>query len=351
MRPGRPSSPPSQIARGFPRAIFCVAAALLLGACREQAGTPAWDTPGDPPPPPAAAAPVAAPPRQAAPAPAAAADQPGLRFASYNVENWLTMNRRPLGEASKPEEEKQAVITLLTRHQPDVVGLSEIGTTEDLAEIQALLKQAGLDLPHSFHAGGSDPVRHLGLLSRFPITSTATPARLDYQLEDPASGRPGRLMGFNRGILDATVSAGSRSYRFLGVHLKSKREVGEGDQEAMRLAEARLLREHVDAILDGDPDARLVVYGDFNDSRVSATGRAITGNYNDPGYLTAVRARDSRGHSWTHFWELHEIYSRIDFVTVSRALRREVDFPGSYIIDDEEWEKASDHRPILVIFR
>jgi len=118
----------------------------------------------------------------------------------------------------------------------------------------------------------------------------------------------------------------------------------------MRVHEARLLRRHVDALLQADPEARLVVYGDFNDTRPTKTFKTVTGSYNDPGYLTALPLKDSRGHSWTHHWGLHDIYSRIDFITVSRALRPEVDFRASHIIDMPGWEKASDHRALIAIF-
>jgi len=42
------------------------------------------------------------------------------------------------------------------------------------------------------------------------------------------------------------------------------------------------------AILKSDADARLIVYGDFNDTRPTPTCKIITGSYNDPGYLTAL---------------------------------------------------------------
>jgi len=103
----------------------------------------------------------------------------GLRFLAYNVENWLVMEERydfdtRLSEknASKPEKEKAAVVEIVKSAQPDVLGVCEIGTKEDLAEIQARLKAVGLDLPHSHFSGGIDRTRHLGLLSRHPISST-----------------------------------------------------------------------------------------------------------------------------------------------------------------------------------
>jgi endonuclease/exonuclease/phosphatase family metal-dependent hydrolase len=271
-----------------------------------------------------------------------------MRFVAYNVRNWLTMDRyidRQLHRATpKPDDEKSAVISLLKAHSPDVIGLCEVGTAADLEEIRESFKAAGLDLPHSHYTGGSDSVRRLGLLSRFPITATSKPAKTEFQLN-------GRTYAINRGILDATVTAHGKPYRFLGVHLKSKRPVADADEEEIRVHEARLLRQHIDTIFAGAPNPRLIVYGDFNDTRPTRTVKTITGSYNSPGYLTALPAKDSKGHAWTHHWAPHDIYSRIDFITVSHALRNELDFQNSYIIDDPGWETASDHRPILAIFR
>jgi endonuclease/exonuclease/phosphatase family metal-dependent hydrolase len=349
------------IATSAPRilgAVFCLTALLATSSCGEKNGTPDWDTPGGKAP--ASSAAVPAPPAPAlvavatapTPTPPPVAPQAtatsGLRFINYNVENWLTMDRyvdrKNLKDSPKPEKEKQAVISLLVRHTPDVIGLCEIGEASDLAEIQQDLKDAGLDLPHLHYTGGSDPTRHLGILSRFPITSTAKPAVSDYQLD-------GKSFSINRGILDATIQANGKSYRFLGAHLKSKRETEQGDQEAMRTHEARLLRRHLDAILTRDPDARVIVYGDFNDTRSTPPIKALTGRYNDPTYLTAIPAKDSRGHAWTHHWALNDIYSRIDFVMVTRGMKPDVDFQAAKIIDDEDWSAASDHRPVLAIFR
>ena len=342
-------------------AFFCALVLLVSSGCNKK-GTPDWDTPGGKTP--AAAAAIA--PSALTPAPiepeiptaeetpllqetgAAATSTDALRFIAYNVENWLTMDRyiegKTLKGAPKPDSEKKAVVELLARHAPDILGLCEIGEATDLAEIQEQLKAAGLDLPHTHYTGGSDPTRHLGLLSRFPITSTAKPAQTEYQLA-------GKTFAINRGILDATVEARGKSYRFLGLHLKSKRDSEQGDQEVIRLNEARLLRRHIDSIFKASAGARLVVYGDLNDTRATSAIKTITGKYNDPTYLTAIPAKDSRNDAWTHHWALHDIYSRIDFIMVSPEMRKDVNFSAAKIIDDAGWDKASDHRAILAVFR
>lgn len=342
-------------------AVFCTFALLASAACNRK-GTPDWDTSGGKAPTteiesetePETALPFADEPQESQSAPADASDSPGskgaegLRFIAYNVQNWLTMDRyvdgKTLKGATKPENEKKAVVEILARHVPDVVGLCEIGEATDLAEIQEDLKAAGLDLPHSHFTGGSDPTRHLGLLSRFPITSTAKPAESEYQLA-------GKTYAINRGILDASVDARGKAYRFVGVHLKSKRDSEQGDQEAIRLNEARLLRRHVDSILKADAEARIIVYGDFNDTRATPAIKTITGKYNASSYLTAIPAKDSRNDAWTHYWALHDAYSRIDFIMVSQGLRKDVNYRAAKIIDDAEWNKASDHRAVMAVFK
>jgi endonuclease/exonuclease/phosphatase family metal-dependent hydrolase len=346
--------------------VFCLLAPFLAISC-DKRSTPDWDTPGQAAPAtaveparpsapqtPSPAAPVSSdstaaesPPRASAKT-TASATTGGLRFISYNVRNWLTMDRFEKGKtlkgSPKPDSEKLAVVRILARHQPDVLGLCEIGTAADLEEIREALKAAGLDLPNSHYVGGSDPTRHLGLLSRFPITSTAKPAESEYRLA-------GQTFAINRGILDATIDARGTPYRFVGVHLKSKRDSEQGDQEAIRLNEARLLRRHVDAILKENEAAPLVVYGDFNDTRSTPSLKLIFGKSQSPDHLNPILLKDSHDETWTQYWSLNDLYSRFDFIMVSQALQGQVDTGASAIIDDPEWGEASDHRPVMATFR
>jgi endonuclease/exonuclease/phosphatase family metal-dependent hydrolase len=289
---------------------------------------------------------------QPATTPPATTGAAALRFVGYNVENWLILEERYDYEtrvssknAPKPEKEKAAVISILTDAKPDVLGVCEIGSKEDLMEIQKLLKTAGLDLPHSHFSSGVDSSRHLGLLSRFPIASTATPADTQYKLD-------GKEYGIQRGVLDATVQTpDSRLWRFLGVHLKSKREVEDNDQNLMRINEAQLVRKHIDEILKADPQARIIGYGDFNDTRASSPIRIIQGPNNSPRAMSPIGLRDSRKQYWTHFWAKEDVYARLDYIFFSQALKKDVMFEECKILDPENWNDASDHRAVLGVFR
>lgn len=155
-----------------------------------------------------------------------------------------------------------------------------------------------------------------------------------------------------RGILDATVElrAGSR-VRFLGVHLKSMREVTEADQALMRRNEARLLREHLDAVMASDTRARLLCYGDFNEHRNEAAIATIMGSKASDRQMIEVPLADGDGRVWTHFWDAADTYSRLDYVFCSRSLRTQIDLRRSRIHDDRHFDKASDHRPLVVVIR
>lgn len=340
---------------------FCKTAPTLLGAfffalagCQEKDQSGDWAGQKVP-------APVEQPTKTAPPAPAPTVEPAApvvaqeaevaegtVRFLSYNVQNWLTMEREVNGRREpgrpKPDAEKQAVAALIAAEKPDIVGVSEIGTEEDVKDLQAKLEQAGYPLEHFHLNQGSDPTRRLVLLSKFPITKAVTREDLTYRSN-------GKEYAMQRGILDATVETPVGAYRFLGVHFKSKREITDGDQEDMRRNEAHLLRREINAIIEQEPEARLVVYGDFNDTRNSPTLRTARGTANTPSGLVLIALKDSRGQFWTHHWSYQDVYSRIDYVMVSQALRRSVLWDDSKVIDSEGVEAASDHRPLLVVLK
>jgi endonuclease/exonuclease/phosphatase family metal-dependent hydrolase len=332
---------------------FFLLAVFGLGGCRER---PSEDWPGD-----TLAEEIEVFSAREAKDPAASADDIGLdrppgrpsfdadhlRFVSHNLRNWLTMEVATADGISprpKPEEEKRATTTVLVRHRPDILGVCEIGGPADLAELRSRLRDGGVDLPHIHHTGGADPERRLALLSRFPIASSERHEDLAYRLD-------GRILEMSRGILDVTLDTPVGELRFLGLHLKSKRETPEADQARMRLAEAHLARALADRILDAEPGTRLIVYGDLNDTRNAPAVRTIRGPGDGPRALKTVGLRDSRGQTWTYHWDRADIYSRIDFILVSESVRGLGDWDASYVVDDPETALASDHRPLVLALR
>lgn len=269
----------------------------------------------------------------------------GIRFVTYNLKNYLTMAREGGAGTSeavaKPEREIAVVVDTLARLEPDILGVCEMGGMAEVEDLRGRLRERGVVLDAVEWVDAADEDRHLALFSRFPIVERNSQAKLTYLLGE-------REHAVGRGFLDATVEApGGYRLRCVGVHLKSKREVPDGDQEWMRRNEADLLRKHVNGIQQRQPEVNLLVYGDFNDTVNEGAIRAIQGAFGSPGYLTALPVQDDRGETWTHHWAAADTYSRIDFIFYGRGLGPEIERQHSFVCAREDWETASDHRAVV----
>ncbi|MGJ8677778.1 MAG: endonuclease/exonuclease/phosphatase family protein [Akkermansiaceae bacterium] len=262
-----------------------------------------------------------------------------IRFLSYNLKNYLTEDTR-----TKKNSEITALIQIISEAKPDILGVCEIGTHDDISDLQLRLQKQGILLPHTHLTRGSDDIRSLAILSRFPIVEINTAKKLHFLLN-------GLKIPMNRGILDATIKLPKSKVRFLGVHLKSKQPSAIANQELVRRNESLLLRTHIDAILTIDPSTPLIVYGDMNDTRRSQTIDSIRGRTKSPLSMHIVELADSRGENWTHFWDAEDIYSRLDYVFISPTLKPRIKRQESSILDPQNWAQASDHRPLLLVFR
>ncbi len=269
-----------------------------------------------------------------------------VTFVSYNLKNYLNMNRRVDGEyrenAPKPESEIKALVRIIVDTRPDILGVCEIGTEADVADLQKRLKASGLDLPHIEHVKAFDDARRLALFSRFPIVSTDSQTNLTYPIGD-------KRIAFKRGILDATVQI-DPDYRLrcLGIHFKSKRSVEEADQALMRRNEASLLRKHAEAILAKNPKANLLFYGDFNETKNEQPIRVVRGKFGAPNFFNDIWLSDKDGSRWTYYWSYADQYSRFDFIFTSPGFYPEVLQENSYIHTTKDWFDASDHRPLVL---
>jgi endonuclease/exonuclease/phosphatase family metal-dependent hydrolase len=278
--------------------------------------------------------------------PASQAASDAFTVLSYNVENWLVAGdpaEPPRAPSSlKPEAEKDAVISIIARHRPAVLGVVEMGSRKALDDFRARLKAKGLDYAHTEWHQGLDPDRHVAVLTRFPIVERSSQEQVDFDL----AGKP---QGIQRGILDITIEPkpGYR-LRLIGLHLKSQRKAPTVDEASLRAKEAWFVRQYIDAILAKAPSTRLLVFGDFNDTKNEYAIRAILGPRTAPTHLTDIAVQDSRGERWTHYFKTADEYSRIDYFMASPALLPEISGRNRTIDDSPEWNAASDHRAIFL---
>jgi endonuclease/exonuclease/phosphatase family metal-dependent hydrolase len=273
--------------------------------------------------------------------------QQAVKFAHYNVENYLEMNRRQGARtefAPKPEGEKNTLVRIIKEIYPDILGVAEMGPPDQFEEFQKRLNDAGLEFPFSEYVNAADPDRHLALLSRFEIVERHSEKALFFDLN-------GQREAVERGFLDVTVEVNpSYRLRLVGAHLKSKLAVPSGEA-LLRRNEARLLRQHIDAVLRKDPNVNLLVYGDLNDTKDQPAIQEILGPRQSPNRLNDISLADAQGDRWTYYRQLGDTYDRIDYILTNQALLPQIDQSQSYVYRSSDWYSASDHRPVVTVIR
>lgn len=272
-----------------------------------------------------------------------------LRLATYNVENYLTMDRQVAGEwrpdYPKPESEKKIVREIIRAAAPDILLLQEIGSPAMLEELQADLAAEGWDFPYAVHLAAADRARQIAVLSRVEPQQVQLHTDLDFKYFE-------RRELVRRGLLELSFeSAAGLRFSLFGVHLKSRWTVDERDPQAseFRTREAEACRNRIiERTLERGQPA-YVVAGDFNDHPGSAPLR----RFYQRGDLEIGRlldARDGRGERWTYFYGRQVTYQLIDGFVCSPQLLPRVKGKGARggIIDHPQALEGSDHRLVYV---
>lgn len=278
-----------------------------------------------------------------------------FRVATYNVENYLdkpTDSRRDV----KSESAKAKIREGLRALKPDVVAFQEMGALSALQELQANLKSEGLDLPYLEHITGFDTNIHVAVLSRFPIVARRPHTNENFLLS-------GKRFQVSRGFAEVDLKVNDHyTFTLISAHLKSKRQIASADESEMRLEEAKLLREKVDARLAAEPNVNLVVLGDFNDTKNSASTKAVIGRgkaklvdtrpaeRNGDNLPNPNPAWEPRNITWTHYYGAEDSYSRIDYILLSPGMAKEWRKDETYILTIPNWAAGSDHRPLVATF-
>jgi endonuclease/exonuclease/phosphatase family metal-dependent hydrolase len=273
--------------------------------------------------------------------------QQEIRFAHYNVENYLEMNRRDGAESSfgpKPENEKAALFRIIKEIHPDILGVSEMGPPVQFEDFQKRLRGIELDYPYAEYVQGADPERHIALVSRFKIVDHHSQGDLSFDLN-------GHREQVARGFLDVTVEVSPDCrLRLVGAHLKSRLAVPAGEA-LLRRNEAKLFRQHLMEIMEKDPAVNLLVYGDFNETKDQPAFQEIVGPRQAQTHLSDIWLSDAQGDHWTYYRRFSDVYDRIDYILVNHTLLPQVDQRRSFVYRSDDWREASDHRPIVVTIR
>lgn len=277
-----------------------------------------------------------------------------FRVATYNLESYLD-NPLP-GRPAKSPESRAVVRRSILALKPDVLALEEVGSSSALDELRGSLKSAGLDLPYAELISATDTNIHIGLLSRFPFAASRPHTNDSFLLN-------GRRFHVSRGFAEVDLHpAPGYSFTLIAAHLKSRRTLSQADEAEIRLEEAKILREIIEARLAADPNANLVVLGDFNDTKDCASTRVVMGSgktrlldtrpaeSNGENFEGAGAPAEPRRITWTHFYSKEDVYQRIDFLLLSKGMAREWIPAQTFVLAMTNWGVASDHRPIVATF-
>jgi endonuclease/exonuclease/phosphatase family metal-dependent hydrolase len=315
---GAPKPAGIRIAGRLARGLLALAAAGLTASCgREPERTPsAWDV--------------------------SLADT--FSVMTYNLGRYALDDRDDDGQKNdpKPQGERDAVISVILKARPDVLAVQEIGNPAVFEEFRYEIKRAGLAYDHAEYLQRGQSENNLAVLSRFPIVAR------NPHTDDLYSMGEARIPVL-RGFLDVEIEVpGGYRFRLMNVHLKSKVFHPLGQTE-MRRNEARLLNRHARRILKENPGVNLLIVGDLNDTSRSAALREITGDRQQ--HLADLRPEDEVGDVWTRFDAGLDQYDRMDYVLASPGMRNEWEQNLSRVVRDRLTGAASDHRPVLAVFR
>lgn len=273
-----------------------------------------------------------------------------VRIATYNVENYLLLDRMVDGvyrkNYPKSELSKAALRQEIREANADVLALQEMGGESYLRELQLDLKREGLDYPHAVVLDGADE-RKLAILSKVAWARTIEKKELlfDYL---------GQKVAVKRGLLGVVFEDEKGEWAVFNVHLKAKfTDVSEDPTSAIRrLGEARAIRDEMLKMYPPKAKGRYIVVGDFNDDPKSKPvqsflrrGKTILG------YL--VPTEDSHGERWTQFYHGKDIYSRVDYLVVSPEMEKGIKKEALRILDRQDvacprWKQPTDHRLVFL---
>jgi len=278
-----------------------------------------------------------------------------FRVANYNLENYLDQPTETRLHVKSPEAKAKIRESIRTMN-PDVLALEEMGGTNALLELRASLKNDGLDFPFWEYVQGFDTNIHVAVLSRLAIVARRPRTNDSFLLD-------GKRFQVKRGFAEVDIRAATNfTFTLIAAHLKSRLSDSAADEAEERLGEAKVLRGIVDARLAKEPNAKIIVLGDFNDVIDSAAAKEIIGRGKNRLFDTRPVERNGdaaplhppyfepRDIAWTYFYGRSDTYSRIDFILTSPALRKNWLPAETSIPIVPNWGVGSDHRPIVAGF-
>lgn len=276
-------------------------------------------------------------------APPASPRAPGIKVATWNLENFFDGWDDPYREdeqtkpASVTAARRQRIADALLLLDADVVCLQEVENRFALEEfVAAYLPGANYEVV--LIEGNDGRGIDVALLSRLPIEETRSYRHRRFADESGNSQR------FQRDLLRVRIGAPWNADVFV-LHLKS--QIGGDQADQVRAAEAREAAAILRSELERNPQWRALVAGDFNDTMDQPPLEAFLKSMSKggAGFRDACAGTDKISyHQEPHL-------SRIDFILLSPALAGDLAEAG--VVDQMagvDLLGTSDHYPVIARF-
>lgn len=265
--------------------------------------------------------------------------------AAYNMLNLFDEHDDPYkedeGTPAKPRAEMERLAESIRNLNADVIALEEVENRFYLERfVNVFLPEMGYRDVVLFEGNDGRGI-DVGLISRIPVGEVRSRRHLRFPGHDGGEAR------FNRDVLAVTLEPkDAEPFDVWVVHLKSNAG-GREEAEPIRLAEARELRRLLDEELTENPEARLIVTGDFNDTPESETIKTIVGTGANALWSAGNDLNDPAAVSYNE----GKYRSVIDFILCSPAMQKEY-VKGSFQIPQGAVETTgSDHNPVKATFK
>lgn len=269
-----------------------------------------------------------------------------ITVATFNVRNLFDdiddPYRQDESTPAKPRNEMVLLASALRDINADVVALQEVESRGYLQRfLDVFVPEMGYR--HVVHFEGND-LRGIDVcvISRVPIGRAISHRHLRHK------DATGKWRSFNRDVLRVEMlPGGGDPFEVWVLHLKSN-SGGRDAAEPIRVAEAQQVHRLLQARLKQNPDANLIVCGDFNDMHDSPTVKAITGE--DLGEPIMRKLFQTVPKDQRVTYNLEPYREMIDFILVSKGMARRY-VPDSYTIRDGTLQEiGSDHNPVFCKF-
>jgi endonuclease/exonuclease/phosphatase family metal-dependent hydrolase len=266
-------------------------------------------------------------------------------ISTFNVENLFDGEDDPYtndeGTPEKPREGIEQLAATIRKVNADVVALQEVENRGYLERfVKLFLPEMGYNYIVQYDGNDMRGI-DVALLSRAPIGEVTSRRHLEFVGPDGVTRR------FQRDVPAITVMPkGAPPIEIWPVHLKSKSDSAE-TSEPIRLAEAAQIRKLLDAKFAADPEARIIIAGDFNDTRMSKSMTTILGSGATEMWATEPKeTADSLVDP-----EFPDGRAPIDFITCSPAMRKLYIEDSAQVMRAPPGKDGSDHDPQWAKFK